>query len=375
MRVAALISGGVDSAVAVHRLVEQGHDVHLFYIQIGRDDGLGDCSYEEDVEMCRLIAARYRLPLEIVPLHDEYWAHVMNYALETVKRGLTPNPDMMCNLVIKFGFFEQRWGHEFDITASGHYASTEIDAGGYKWLTTAVDPVKDQTDFLARITYDQLQHIIFPIGDLPKSEVRRIAEETRMPNARRKDSQGICFLGKINYNDFLKRHLGERPGPIVELETGRVLGTHRGFWFHTIGQRKGLGLSGGPWFVVDKNVEDNIIYVSGGYGTERQYGRTLELTETRFITLDPWEGKPCDGVDITFKNRHMPDFIPGHLTRLEGTGRYIIESDRKVQGIAPGQFAVIYDSASRRCLGSGVITGQHSRPDNQVKKESTWIIE
>lgn len=375
MRVAALISGGVDSAVAVHRLVEQGHDVHLFYIQIGRDDGLGDCSYEEDVEMCRLIAARYGLPLEIVPLHDEYWAHVMNYALETVKRGLTPNPDMMCNLVIKFGFFEQRWGHEFDITASGHYASTEIDAGGYKWLTTAVDPVKDQTDFLARITYGQLQHIIFPIGDLPKSEVRRIAEETRMPNAKRKDSQGICFLGKINYNDFLRRHLGERPGPIVELETGRVLGTHRGFWFHTIGQRKGLGLSGGPWFVVDKNVEDNIIYVSGGYGNERQYGRTLELTETRFITLDPWDGKPCDGVDITFKNRHMPDFITGHLTRLEGNGRYIIESDRKVQGIAPGQFAVIYDSASHRCLGSGVITGQHSRPDNQLKKDSTWIIE
>lgn len=375
MRVAALISGGVDSAVAVHRLVEQGHDVHLFYIQIGRDDGLGDCSYEEDVEMCRLIAARYGLPLEIVPLHDEYWAHVMNYALETVKRGLTPNPDMMCNLVIKFGFFEQRWGHEFDITASGHYASTEIDAGGYKWLTTAVDPVKDQTDFLARITYEQLKHIIFPIGDLPKSEVRRIAEETRMPNAKRKDSQGICFLGKINYNDFLKRHLGERPGPIVELETGRVLGTHHGFWFHTIGQRKGLGLSGGPWFVVDKNVDENIIYVSGGYGNERQYGRTLELAETRFITLNPWEGKPCEGVDITFKNRHMPDFIHGHLIRLEGSGRYIIESDRKVQGIAPGQFAVIYDSASHRCLGSGVITGQHSRPDNQLKQESTWIIE
>ncbi|MDE6289044.1 MAG: tRNA 2-thiouridine(34) synthase MnmA, partial [Muribaculaceae bacterium] len=284
-------------------------------------------------------------------------------------------PDMMCNLVIKFGFFEQRWGHEFDITASGHYASTEIDAGGYKWLTTAVDPVKDQTDFLARITYEQLQHIIFPIGDLPKSEVRRIAEETRMPNAKRKDSQGICFLGKINYNDFLRRHLGERPGPIVELETGRVLGTHHGFWFHTIGQRKGLGLSGGPWFVVDKNVEDNIIYVSGGYGNERQYGRTLELTETRFITLDPWEGKPCEKVDITFKNRHMPDFIPGHLTRLEGSGRYIIESDRKVQGIAPGQFAVIYDNVSHRCLGSGVITGQHSRPDNQLKQENTWIIE
>ncbi len=240
MKVAALISGGVDSAVAVHRLVEQGHDVHLFYIRIGRDDGSNDCSADEDIEMCQLIASRYHLPFEVVPLHDEYWDHVMRYALDTVKQGLTPNPDMMCNLVIKFGYFEQRWGHEFDITASGHYASTEIDADGHKWLTTAVDPVKDQTDFLARITYSQLQHIIFPIGDLPKSEVRRIAIENRLPNATRKDSQGICFLGKINYNDFIRRHLGERPGPIIEFETGRQLGTHRGFWFHTIGQRKGL---------------------------------------------------------------------------------------------------------------------------------------
>ena len=120
MRVAALISGGVDSAVAVHRQVEQGHDVHLFYIRIGRDDGLGDCSADEDIDFCRLIAARYRLPLDIVPLHDEYWEHVMRYALDTVRAGLTPNPDMMCNLIIKFGYFEERVGHEFDMTASGH---------------------------------------------------------------------------------------------------------------------------------------------------------------------------------------------------------------------------------------------------------------
>lgn len=356
MRVAALISGGVDSAVAVHRLVEQGHDVHLFYIRIGRDDGLGDCSADEDIDFCRLIAARYRLPLDIVPLHDEYWEHVMRYALDTVRAGLTPNPDMMCNLIIKFGYFEERVGHEFDMTASGHYASTETDAEGHKWLTTAVDPVKDQTDFLARITRAQLAHIMFPIGELPKAEVRRIALEQKLPNALRRDSQGICFLGKINYNDFIRRHLGERPGPIVELETGRVLGEHRGYWFHTIGQRKGLGLSGGPWYVVRKDVETNIIYVSGGYDTERQYGRRLRIAETRFLTLDPWEGRECDGAEIMFKNRHTPEFIPGRLTRLDGTGEYIIDSERRVQGIAPGQFAVLYDRDCHRCLGSGVIT-------------------
>ncbi len=358
MRVAALISGGVDSAVAVHRLVEQSHDVHLFYIRIGRDDGSGDCSADEDIDFCRLIAARYGLPFDVVPLHDEYWEHVMTYALDTVRRGLTPNPDMMCNLIIKFGYFEQRWGKDFDVTASGHYATTEIDAEGRKWLTTAVDPVKDQTDFLARITKEQLAHIIFPIGDLPKSRVRDIAVAQRLPNALRKDSQGICFLGKINYNDFIRRHLGERPGKIVELETGRVLGRHRGFWFHTIGQRKGLGLSGGPWYVVKKDIEENIVYVSGGYDTERQYGRSIHIAETRFLTLNPWEGAGCKEASITFKNRHTPEFIPATITRLDAAGEYMISAAHKVQGIAPGQFAVLYNTACHRCLGSGVITGQ-----------------
>lgn len=266
MNIAMLISGGVDSAVAVHRLVEQGHTPHLFYIRIGLDTDEGDCAAEEDIEMCSLIAARYHLPLDIVPLHQEYWDNVMAYALRTVKEGLTPNPDIMCNKMIKFGYFEERVGHEFDATATGHYATIR-NIDGRTYLGTAPDPVKDQTDFLARISYKQLCHLMFPIGDLPKAEVRRIAELTSLPNARRRDSQGICFLGKINYNDFIRRHLGERPGPIIEIETGRKLGEHRGYWFHTIGQRKGLGLSGGPWFVVRKNVADNVLYVSRGYDT------------------------------------------------------------------------------------------------------------
>lgn len=364
MRTAVLISGGVDSAVAVHRLVEQGDDLHLFYIRIAMDvhDGSNDCSAEEDIDMCRLIAQRYGLPFEVVSLHDEYWEHVMEYALRTVRAGLTPNPDMMCNRMIKFGFFEQRWGHEFDRTATGHYASVVTEADGTRWLGTAVDPVKDQTDFLAQITYPQLQHLCFPLGDLPKSRVREIAVETRMPNAFRKDSQGICFLGKINYNDFIRRHLGERPGPIVEIETGRVLGRHKGYWFHTIGQRKGLGLSGGPWFVVRKNVHDNVIYVSNGYDTEKQYGRLLPLTEIHFITRDPWAGQPCVDVPVTFKNRHTPQFTEATLTRLDdrldpaGNPEYVLKSAEKIQGIAPGQFGVIYTPDRRLCLGSGIIT-------------------
>ncbi len=353
MKIAALISGGVDSAVAVHRLVEEGHDVQLFYIRIGMDNDEGDCSAEEDIEMCSLIARNYGLPLEVVSLHQEYWDNVMEYALRTVKQGLTPNPDIMCNKMIKFGFFEERWGHEFDRTATGHYATT-TERNGKIWLSTGVDKVKDQTDFLAQISYDQLRHLMFPIGNLPKSEVREIAAATHMPNALRKDSQGICFLGKINYNDFIRRHLGEKKGPIIEIETGRKIGEHKGYWFHTIGQRKGLGLGGGPWFVVKKNVHDNVIYVSHGYDTDKQYGRVLNLDNMHFITADPW-GADCKEVEITFKNRHMPDFMEGTLTHI-GNKEYRINSKVDVQGIAPGQFAVIYDRDSHICYGSGVIT-------------------
>ena len=355
MRIAVLISGGVDSAVVVHKLKEEGHDLQLFYIRIGMDNGEGDCSAEEDIEMCQLIAHKYGLPLEVVSLHQEYWDNVMEYALRTVRAGLTPNPDMMCNKMIKFGYFEQRWGHEFDMTATGHYASTDF-VDGKKYLATAVDPVKDQTDFLAQISYQQLEHLMFPLGSMPKAEVRRMAIEAGLPNAYRKDSQGICFLGQINYNDFIRRHLGVKKGPIIEIETGKKLGEHNGFWFHTIGQRKGLGLSGGPWYVVKKNVQDNVVYVSNGYGTAKQYGKVLHLDEMHFISGNPW-GETTGPVEIMFKNRHTPILTKAKFTHLHD-GEWVIESENDVQGIAPGQFAVIYDAQGHLCYGSGVITGQ-----------------
>ncbi|MCH4154747.1 MAG: tRNA 2-thiouridine(34) synthase MnmA [Muribaculaceae bacterium] len=355
MKIAVLISGGVDSAVVVHKLMGEGHELHLFYIRIGMDNDEGDCSAEEDIEMCTFIAKQYGLPFEVVSLHQEYWDNVMDYALRTVQAGLTPNPDMMCNKMIKFGYFEQRWGHEFDMTATGHYATTDF-VDGKKYLATAVDPVKDQTDFLAQISYEQLQHLMFPIGNMPKSEVRRIAAEVKLPNAFRKDSQGICFLGKINYNDFIKRHLGERRGNIIEIETGRKLGEHNGYWFHTIGQRKGLGLSGGPWYVVKKNIKDNVIYVSQGYGAEKQYGTTLHIDEMHFISGNPWQDV-SEPIAVTFKNRHTPVFMDATLRHLRDS-EYVLESTDKVQGIAPGQFAVIYDKDRHLCYGSGVITGQ-----------------
>lgn len=356
MRIAALISGGVDSAVAVHKLVEEGHDVHLFYIRIGMEGDGGDCSAEEDLEMCDLIAHRYGLPLEEIDLHRQYWDNVMAYTLEEVRKGLTPNPDVMCNRMVKFGFFEQMRGHEFDLTATGHYATT-VERDGVKWLATGLDPVKDQTDFLSRITYDQLKHVIFPIGHLPKAEVREIAASQKLPNAFRHDSQGICFLGKINYNDFLEQHLGTVAGDIVEVETGKILGKHRGYWFHTIGQRKGLRLGGGPWFVIDKDVNQNVIYVSRGYDTPLQYSRTVTLSSLHLISgLPHGESISPDGMDISFKNRHMPTFLKGRLRRAENSeDRYVIDSTEPIQGVAPGQFVTIYDKDSHLCYGSGVI--------------------
>ena len=358
MRIAVLVSGGVDSAVVVDKLYKEGHDLTLFYIRIGMDNDQGDCAAEEDIEMCTLIAHKYNLPLRIVSLHEEYWDHVMDYTLRTVKEGLTPHPDMMCNKIIKFGFFEERWGKEYDKTATGHYASIK-ERDGKLYLATAADPVKDQTDFLAQISYDQLSHLMFPLGDIPKSEVRKLAAEADLPNAVRKDSQGICFLGKINYNDFLERQLGTKPGPVIELETGKKIGTHKGYWFYTIGQRKGLGLGGGPWYVVRKNVKDNVVFVSNGYDTRAQYGREIPVEEIHWITRDPFQTETPDEtepvLEVSFKTRHSPEFYQGRVKKTP-EGGYIVESDTDIQGIAPGQFAILYSPDRSLCLGSGMIS-------------------
>mgnify|MGYP000428657628 CR=1 FL=1 len=354
MNIAVLLSGGVDSSVVVHLLCEQGYRPSLFYIKIGRDDAdYMDCSAEEDMEMASAIARRYGLSLEVVDLHREYWDQVAAYAIDKIRRGLTPNPDVMCNKLIKFGCFDQRVGKDFDITATGHYATTVL-RDGKTWLGTAADSVKDQTDFLAQIDYLQVSKLMFPLGRLMKNEVRDIALRAGLPSARRRDSQGICFLGKIDYNDFVRRFLGEREGDIVELETGRKLGKHRGYWFHTIGQRKGLGLGGGPWFVVRKDVEENVIYVSRGCDTALQYGYEFRMYDFHFITDNPWKGAQ-EEVEVTFKIRHTPEFVKGRLQK-EAEG-YRIVSEEKLQGIAPGQFGVVYDADARLCVGSGIYAG------------------
>ncbi|MDO5017095.1 MAG: tRNA 2-thiouridine(34) synthase MnmA [Porphyromonas sp.] len=348
---ALLLSGGVDSSVALHLMMERGEEPDLFYIYIGADqEGYESCPSEEDMEMVKWLARRYGRPLEVVNLHREYWDYVVRYIIDTVKEGRTPHPDILCNRVIKFGYFDEYAGKAYDRIATGHYADKTIIEGRH-FLATAVDPVKDQTDFLAQMTYPQLVKAHFPLGNLPKSEVRRIASMEHLVTARRKDSQGICFLGKVDYNQFIERHLGTLPGEIIDMESGRVVGEHKGYWFHTIGQRKGLGLSGGPWFVIRKDIENNRLYVSRGYDPDSQYGNVVEMPEMHFITIDPMEG---DEMEVTFKVRHTPDFTKGLLQRSK-EGIYTLRSTELIQGIAPGQFCTVYDRDSRLCYGSGVI--------------------
>ena len=373
--IAVLLSGGVDSSVVLYELVRQGLQPDCFYIKIGpEEEEEWDCSSEEDLEMATAVSHKYGCRLEVVDCHKEYWDQVTSYTIDKVRAGFTPNPDVMCNRLIKFGAFHEKRGHDYDLIATGHYAQTETSPvpslGGEclpghiapassspwgrqgevrKWLCTSPDPVKDQTDFLAQIYDWQLQKALFPIGHMMKDEVRQIAEREHLVNAKRKDSQGICFLGKINYNDYIRRYLGELPGDVLELETGKFIGKHKGHWFHTIGQRKGMGFGGGPWFVVKKDIEQNIIYVSHGYDPQTAYKQDFPIHDFHSINgqLPPQR--------ITLKIRHTPEFLPARLEQL-GNGAYLVHADTPIHGVAPGQFCVVYDEHHHRCYGSGEIT-------------------
>ncbi len=352
MKIAALVSGGVDSSATIPLLKEKGYDPHIFYIKIGMEDqsAFMDCPSEEDIEITTWIAKKYNCRFDIVDLQKEYWSTVVKYTIETVKKGLTPNPDIMCNLLIKFGAFNDKHGHLFDKIATGHYAQNyETNEGVF--LETAKDKVKDQTYFLGQITHSQLQKTMFPIGDIEKSKVREIANNMKLPSAGRPDSQGICFLGKINYNDFIRNQVGELPGEIRELESGKLLGEHKGFWFHTIGQRRGLKLSGGPWFVVKKDTDSNIIYASKGYDPVSRYRDNIKIGDIHFLNKNH---DYSSLKEIKFKIRHQPEFNTGKLQFSKNRNQII--ADNKISGIAPGQFAVIYDTKEQTCIGSAVIS-------------------
>ena len=353
MNVAMLLSGGVDSSVALCRLRELGYrHVTAFYLKIWLEDELahiGECPWEDDLQYARSVADRLSVPFEVVSLQEAYYERVVDYALAELRAGRTPSPDIFCNQRVKFGVFWERiadGARRFDAVATGHYARIERTEDRVL-LKRAPDPVKDQTYFLSHLSREQLARAIFPVGDLHKQDVRQLAREWDLPNQERPDSQGICFLGTIRYPEFVRHYLGERPGDIVERATGRVLGGHRGYWFHTIGQRQGLGLGNGPWYVVGKDVERNVVFVAHADEVSK-----VAVSEFRVGSLTWINEAPARDTSLSLKLRHGPQTI-GCRLHPDGNGTLRVVMETPDRGVAPGQFAVFYDGEV--CLGSGRI--------------------
>ncbi|PIZ73669.1 tRNA 2-thiouridine(34) synthase MnmA [Candidatus Peregrinibacteria bacterium CG_4_10_14_0_2_um_filter_43_11] len=360
MKIAVLTSGGVDSSVALRLLHEQGYELTAFYLKIWLEDELqhlGDCPWAEDLSFVQKICSRIGVPLRIIPMQKEYWDRIVQYTIQESKAGCTPNPDVLCNQFIKFGAFYDQIDDSFEKVATGHYAQAEEKEGQF-FLRKAPDPIKDQTYFLSRLNQKQLSRALFPIGHLMKSEVRALAEKYDLPNQHRKDSQGICFLGKFKYRDFLHHHLGEQKGDFVERETGKKIGEHLGYFHYTIGQRQGLNLSGGPWFVVDKDIPKNIVYISNGYEPEEVYKSEFDVEELRWIASSSEDPSTPLGMtkrygdaNLFVKIRHG-ESIHECTLKIEGDRGHVTLKE-PVHGVAAGQFAVFYNQ--EYCLGAGVI--------------------
>ena len=355
MRYAVLLSGGVDSSTALWELTrDPANDVVAYYLKVWLEDeleSLGECPWEEDLSFARQVCDAAGVPLNVISLQLEYYDRVVSYAIEELRAGRTPSPDIFCNERIKFGAFLDHLpaGPHPDMKiATGHYARiTEED--GHVLLRRSPDPVKDQTYFLAHLSQHQLGQIHFPLGVLTKEEVRRRAAEYDLPNKDRPDSQGICFLGKVRYPEFIRHYLGEKTGSIVEIETGQLLGEHQGYWFYTIGQRQGLGLSGGPWYVVGKDTDSNTIQVSHSDGAEARARREFLVEDLSWT----WRSPAVDRVVL--KIRHGPALVGASIERINGD-RMRVTMDSEDRGVAPGQFAVFYDDDV--CLGCGRIAGE-----------------
>ncbi|KAK4753697.1 hypothetical protein SAY87_001801 [Trapa incisa] len=361
LRIAVLVSGGVDSSVALRLLHAAGHSCTAFYLKIWFQEDFenfwSECPWEEDLKYVKDVCQEVNVPLEVVHLTDEYWKNVVSYIIDEYRCGRTPNPDVLCNTRIKFGAFMDAINcREYDYVASGHYANVihpSVDeADSPSVLELSKDTIKDQTYFLSHLSQAQLKRLIFPLGCITKDEVRHLAATFNLPNKERKDSQGICFLGKIKFSDFVARHIGEKEGVILEAESGDYLGNHRGFWFYTIGQRQGLHLPGGPWYVVEKDVENNVVFVSRNYYSFDKRRRIFRVGSMKWLT-----GIPPRSNQLQCKVRHGPGFYDCNLTievgKYRGEDVGVVQLSKDDQGLAAGQFTAFYKE--RTCIGSGVI--------------------
>lgn len=348
------MSGGVDSSVAAYLLKRQGYEVIGLFMRnwdsMINNDIEGNpninntiCPQEEDYNDALAVCKHLGIELKRVDFIKEYWDNVFTYFLEELKLGRTPNPDLMCNKYIKFDLFikeARKLGADF--IATGHYARIE----GVK-LYRAKDLNKDQTYFLAQVGAHQLKDVLFPIGDLEKSEVRAIAEDIGLPTAKKKDSTGICFIGERNYQKFIQNYLQPNPGDIINIDTLEIIGKHNGLMNYTIGQRKNVGISGfqEKHFVVGKDVKKNILYVAFGEDPDTLYSDECIIENINFIS-------PNHPTFCTAKFRYRGPDYEVILDYLEN-GEISVKYPQKVKAVTPGQACVLY--LGEQCLGSGVI--------------------
>lgn len=347
------MSGGVDSSVAALLLKEAGYEVvGIFMKNWDEKDENGVCTATADYEDVRLVADKIGIPYYTVNFEKQYWERVFSYFLEEYRRGRTPNPDVMCNQEIKFNaFLDYALRLEADYIAMGHYARVAKKGEEYLLLRGA-DANKDQSYFLSRITQKALSKTLFPIGNLPKEEVRRIAEREGLATAAKKDSTGVCFIGERDFDLFLDRYLLSKEGDFVDADSGKVVGRHQGLIHYTLGQRKGIGIggvgTGEPWFVAGKDIEKNIVYVAQGEKNPALYSTELIGEDARWIL-----GKaPQMPLKCTAKFRYRQKDIPVQVESI-GEGGIRILYEAPVKAVTPGQVAVLYDGES--CLGSAII--------------------
>jgi len=350
MNVVVGLSGGVDSAVAALLLKQQGHSVTgLFMKNWEEDDTSTHCAAEEDLKEVRAVCDVLDIPLHTVNFSNEYWERVFQYFIDEHKTGRTPNPDVLCNKEIKFKtFLDHALTLGADKIATGHYAQVRETDGRYRLLKGA-DTAKDQTYFLYTLGQKELAKTLFPVGRLAKPAVRELARAAGLPNHARKDSTGICFIGERDFRDFLKRYLPAQPGEMRTL-AGELKGRHEGVMYYTIGQRQGLGIGGEglPWYVVDKDVEKNILYVEQGENHPALFSTGLAASQLHWVAgTAPPLPHAC-----TAKVRYRQADQGCRIENIEA-GSAQITFDVPQRAVTPGQSVVFYDGEI--CLGGGVI--------------------
>jgi tRNA-uridine 2-sulfurtransferase len=342
-----MMSGGVDSSVAASVLVEQGYSVIGVFMkcwsidsltQIGASKDLYGCFWEEDSTDARLVADRLRIPFYVWDFEWEYKQGVVDYMLDEYRKGRTPNPDVMCNSVVKFGiFYEKAMAMGADFVATGHYARV-VATGGELSLRRGKDMNKDQSYFVWRIKKDQLPHILMPIGEFDsKADVREIAEKLELVTARKPDSQGLCFIGQTPVRELLLQTLGEKEGTIVEFGSGKILGFHQGAFQYTIGQRHQLGLSGGPWFVHSIDVDANEVFVAHDTNQKELFTSSLIAKDLNvFQELQ-------DDVEYDFQAQIRYRQRAEHCVVTKRGAEISILFKQPVRAISKGQSVVVYD--------------------------------